>query len=350
MKKPLSRNSIIRSIDFSNWEKEFLNALENAHSQGWFSNLKDQVVIKPNLCMVASPKSGITTDLKLIECLIVFIKSLFPGANIRIVESDSFERGATEVFKRLGYEALKEKYEVSLINLSGEPSFEVELKDIPYTLKIPKVFFEDIFLISVALPKTHSYQKITGIYKNQFGCIPDKFKERYHQYLEEMLYILNNRYMIPDLSIIDGRIGMHGYGPIDGDRMEHGFLLLSNDATLADINCSWLMGFNPHKIPYLVYACKKNRIKINTVEKPAISLCKQYSFIPMWEYRVIRAKLKVTRATITLNNKGKRVVHIFFRLPSFIKERKLIPLYNHLKTKYFALRSNKKGVINRSGF
>jgi len=324
-----------------------MNSLDLAHQRDWLSNLKNRVVVKPNLCSIASPESGVTTDVRLIECLVKFLRESSPDVNISIIESDNFEREAEEVFRRLGYEALRKKYQVDLINLSKEPSFETKMNDIPYTLKIPKLFFEDLFFISVALPKTHAYQKITAIYKNQFGCIPDKFKERYHQYLEEVLYVLNNRLFVPDLSIIDGRVGMERYGPVDGDRVESGFMLLSRDATLADITCARLMGFNPKKIPYLRYACKKKGLEIDSIQEPAKSLCRKYSFVPMWQYRVIRGKIKVTRATIALNNRGKRMVHIFFRLPSYIKERKLIPLRTYLKMKWDALIPHKAQSIGR---
>jgi uncharacterized protein (DUF362 family) len=191
----------------------------------------------------------------------------------------------------------------------------------------------DFFFISIALPKTHAYQKITAIYKNQFGCIPDKYKERYHQYLEEVLYVLNNKLMIPDLSVIDGRVGMQGCGPVSGDPIESGFYLISNNATVADVSCAKLMGFNPKTIPYLKYACRKIGIRMENIEIPMTDLRKKFSFVPMWQYRVIRGKIYVTRFTVALNTKAKRLVHIIFRLPSYIKERKLIPIQNYLKKK-----------------
>jgi hypothetical protein len=138
---------------------------------------------------------------------------------------------------------------------------------------------------------------------------------------------------------------MQGYGPVSGERIESNFILLSKDATIADVTCARLMGFNPNRIPYLSYACKKKGINIDSIEKPSPSLCRKYLFIPIWEYRIIREKIRVTRTTIRLNERGKRIVHIFLRLPSYIRERKLIPFLKHLKSRWDTLISGKRHII-----
>jgi uncharacterized protein (DUF362 family) len=282
-----------------------------------------------------------------IELLVNFMRGLHPGLRISIIESDNFERRAGEVFRRLGYEGLAKKCNLELINLTDSQSFEVFVKEIPHTINLPRIFLHDVFFVSIALPKTHAYQKISSIYKNQFGCIPDKFKEKYHQYLEEVLYLLNNRLTVPDLCVIDGRIGMEGYGPVSGDRVESGFMLLTKDPTTADLACARIMGFDPRKIPYLKYACKRKGIDLNSNGIPMPLAGIKFRFIPRWEYRSIRGKIRVTRTTDILNSKIKRVVHIFFRLPSYIKERKLMPVKRNLRMRWESFRFERLPILKR---
>ncbi len=344
----MEKQIIYQTVDSYNWEQAFQKSLSQCYEMGWLSTLNDHLVIKPNLCNIISYEAGATTDVRTVELLIAFFRNLSPGLKITSVESDNFERGADDVFRRLGYVELAKKNDVNLINLTEEEWFEVKISNIPYTMNLPKLFLSDFFFVSIALPKTHSYQKITAIYKNQFGCIPDKFKERYHQYLEEVLYVLNNKLVIPDLSVIDGRIGMQGYGPVSGEPIESKFFLISNNATAADFNCAKLMGFDPKRIPYLKYACKKLQLPMDTFDTQKIVLNKKFSFVPMWQYRVIRGKIYVTRVSTALNTRAKRLVHIFFRLPSYIKERKLIPLHNFSKEKWNTLLSKKAHLLRRT--
>lgn len=333
MRDPM-KDLMVEEVKASNWEVGFQKCLEEANEVGWFSAVNDHVVIKPNLCTVASHWSGTTTDVRTVDLLVSFVRKLWPGVKISIVESDSFDRTAEEVFRRLGYEKLKEKYGVDLINLSKEEAYEVAVRKIPYPLNLPKIFLKEVFFVSIALPKCHAYQKITAVYKNQFGCIPDKWKEKYHQYLEEVLYVLNNQLMIPDLSIIDGRIGMQGYGPVSGDRIESNFIIVSKDPTLADLACAKIMGFDPRKIPYLRYSCRRKGMDPACAELEGVLPRRKFTFIPFWEYRSIRGKLKVTRVTMAMNGRGKRIVHIFFRLPSYMRDRKLIPLLKRVKARW----------------
>jgi uncharacterized protein (DUF362 family) len=325
---------IYKSINLANWEKTFGECLSEGYQKGWFSGLRRDMVIKPNLCNIVSHRAGATTDVRLVELLIDFVRSSKEDVQISIVESDNFERGAEEAFERLGYRQLAREKNVQLRNLTEEKAYSVTVHGVPYTMRIPTVFFTDCFFVSIALPKTHAYQKITAIYKNQFGCIPDAIKERYHEYLEEVLYALNNRLTIPDLSIVDGRIGMEGLGPVAGDPVTSRFILMSNDATAADIACAKLMGFDPRRIPYLKFACRKTGLAVEDVKLPSTANERRFRFIPKWQYRVIRGKIFVTRATIAVEGRGKRAVHIFFRLPSYLIERKVLPAVRFFQTKW----------------
>jgi uncharacterized protein (DUF362 family) len=312
---------IVEEIRYENWKKVFDEMLKEGQDRGFFNELKEQVVVKPNLCSIASPESGVTTDVELIERLVVFLRQIKPKVRITIIESDSFDRDADEVFVRLGYTDLSKKYGIELVNLTQEESYETRHRYLPYPLRIPKLFFDDFFFISVANLKTHTYQKVTLVYKNQFGCIPDKFKDDYHEYLEKVLYLLNNKFMPADLCIVDGRVGLQGEGPVDGNPIKSNILVIGKDPTTVDTICCRIMGFQPNNVPYLRYAYRRNKMDYRKVILPQYLRQHDFGFTERWRYNAIRGKIRVTRTCDYLKMRLKRYVHIFFRLPSYVRER-----------------------------
>ena len=58
----------------------------------------------------------------------------------------------------------------------------------------------------------------------------------------------------PPLAIVDGIIGMEGDGPIMGDPVQSGVIVVSKDGVAADVTASRLMGMDPEKIGYLMEA------------------------------------------------------------------------------------------------
>jgi hypothetical protein len=61
----------------------------------------------------------------------------------------------------------------------------------------------------------------------------------------------------PDLSIIDGLVGMEGFGPIDGMPRHLGALVASQDPVAADTVGASLIGIPPSQIEHLRYAERK---------------------------------------------------------------------------------------------
>lgn len=294
--------------------------LGSAKKLHWLDELetKNKVIIKPNLCYLAPWESGITTNVELIEYLIKYLKNLHPNQQIVIVESDNNDRKCKDAFDQLGYTALKERYDIELLNLSKEPHQEVVIPDLYYTINIPEIFFEDIFFISVAQLKVHLYQKMTCIYKNQFGCIPDEIKERYHQYMEETLFTLN-RLIKPDLSIIDGKIGLEGIGPVTGTPIKVDLMLMSDDPTAIDTIAARIMGLNPGEVPHLVYAYKKDGIKSEDIKVEGMQSFPKFEFKTDRSFKLVRSKINITRFTDSTNKTLKKFAEKVYNTPIFTK-------------------------------
>jgi len=223
-----------------------------------------RIVIKPNLNDLSGPYSGFTTDVRVVDALVKYINAHSHPDQIYIVESDSWNRLAGEAFEQLGYtEIASAQKNVKLVNLTKTSGINVELPIPSFydVIRIPRLFLDANLFISVAKLRTH-HTVISGILKNQFGCIPRRFKGRYHAYLNDILPSLN-LLMRPDWSLVDGIIGR------DVRPRELDLLLASHDPVAADSVSARIMGFDPRRIPHISRAAAKS---VGTMDPESVLL------------------------------------------------------------------------------
>jgi len=265
-----------------------------------------RVLIKPNLCTDKSAESGATTDPKLVEGIICFLRKVAPNCEIVIVESNTAVADAEELFELLGYTALAEKYDVPLINLSNDKQHKLTLDDgaILSTITVPETLLFSDFLISVPKLKTMCDQKITCALKNQFGLLPKKHRAKYHPFLAEMLVDINRLYL-PDLFIVDGIIAMEGFGPSEGNPKHTGLVICGKDAVAVDATACRFIGMRPEKVPYIKYAYRKGLGQIADIKVVGDKVeCDPFRFIPMKAYFLARFALRMQRLATYLENLG----------------------------------------------
>lgn len=282
---------IVKKCEPDQLEKKLTELLDDAKARGWFKNLKNWVVIKPNLCDLSSWDLGATTDVELIRQLIFYLKKLKPNLQFTIIESDGRERRIEEAFQRLGYrDGLKDLAE--LVNISTLAMVSVQMPTFPHEMQLPEMFFEDFFFISVACLKTHTYEKLSCALKNQYGCVADEQRRKWHPYLEEMLDFIN-QVVPPDLCLVDGRIGMEGAGPIGGTPVKSEVLILGQDPYDTDVVCAEIMGHNPRGMPLLRYIAKKHGRTLERVPQQGFHF--RFALIPSHLYCFMRWKIRITR-------------------------------------------------------
>jgi uncharacterized protein (DUF362 family) len=224
------------------------------------ASLPQQVVIKPNLCDITAWETGVTTDPRWIGVLAREFRAVRPDVRIRVVESDAVSaykhyRSCDETFERLGWVEAAREERVELINLSRAETIEIRLKGAPAPVRIPQIFLEEMYFVSVANLKVHPYTRMTGILKNSLGLLADADISALHPYLSALISQLH-RLCPPDLCVIDGRIGLEGKGPIMGDAVRMDTLLVGRDALAVDEAACRLMGIPVREVPYLRQAAK----------------------------------------------------------------------------------------------
>ncbi|MFZ7125086.1 MAG: DUF362 domain-containing protein [Desulfobacterales bacterium] len=125
-------------------------------------------------------------------------------------------------------------------------------------LFLPVPIVEADIVVSMAKMKTHHWAGATLSMKNLFGIMPGSvygWPKNVLHYAGIVPSILDiNATVKPDFAIVDGIVGMEGDGPIMGDPVKAGLLVMGRNFPAVDATCCRLMGIDPDEIDYLNWA------------------------------------------------------------------------------------------------
>ena len=207
----------LKVIDFESYETSVpavLDAMGTAEKIGKGAG----VLIKPNLINDSPPP--ITTPVACCEAIVRYVQACC-DAPIVIAEGcgDSFLE-TDAVFASLGYAALARKYGVTLLDLNHASLVTRQRPECTVfpEMHLPEIAFSHT-IISVPVLKAHSLAGITGTLKNMLGFAPpEHYSGRYgswkkavfHGRMQQSIIDLN-RYIAPDLTVMDASVGMAEY-------------------------------------------------------------------------------------------------------------------------------------------
>jgi len=227
----------------------------------------DRVFIKPNVVFwtksVPFPKWGVITTTRVIEDVVRLLRDKGAGQitiGEGIVTSD-FKDPETpaHAFETLGYNELKKRYGVEVINIFDRPFTEVNLGD-GVELSFNQDILESDFVVDVPVMKTHAQTVVSLGIKNLKGTIDLKSRKRCHSADPERdLHFHVARLadkMPPTMVLIDG-IYSNERGPaFDGTLRRTNLLIASADPLSADLVGARVMGFDGQEVPHLVHAAR----------------------------------------------------------------------------------------------
>jgi len=240
-----------------------LNALERIGAEQIFS-VHDQVLVKPNYINDMHPSTGVTTDARVIEGVVKFLKE--QGIENVIVGEGSGFADTFQAFRVAGIDKVAERWNAKLVDLNKDPLIRVEVPT-PLTLKqvnVAKTALESR-LVSVPKLKLHRTAGVTLSLKNMIGAVSPKgsVHSRLGEKIADLASILR-----PSLSVIDGIIAGEGH-ETSGDPVEMNLVLAGTDPVAVDAVGAAVMGLNPRGIRHLRLAeekglgtCDLNQIKI----------------------------------------------------------------------------------------
>jgi len=223
---------------------------------GFFDNVApgSTVFLKPNLTF-PTYRPGVMTSFECLKAITELLRGR--GYQVIIGEADSggYNRfSMDEVFSKMGINELARAAGARVVNISFTDPEIVRLRVgwRELSIPLPKLLLHEVdAFITLPVPKIHMNTMVSMSLKNQWGCIQEPAERlKLHPYFAEVIHEVCRRLPRP-YSIIDGRYGLNGSGPMRGDPIELNWLLVANDLVAADRVCCRLMGIGEERVPHL---------------------------------------------------------------------------------------------------
>ena len=239
-------------------------ALKNIEDEILPSIGAKRILIKPNFVSCDIPLCA--THVDAIRAILDFLTPHYKQ-QIIIGESTALKKRTPEGFKNYGYLALEKEYNVKLVDLNENPSYEYRYVfgegHKPLAVRIISAFLDpNTYIISAARMKTHDRVLVTLSLKNVLLGAPLNDYNKNDKWLFHtgentinnfchfnMFHLAQEIY--PDLAVIDGFEAMEGNGPVGGTPVDARVALASMDPLAMDILTTKIMGFDPSQIMYL---------------------------------------------------------------------------------------------------
>jgi len=214
---------------------------------------KKPVLIKPNYLNSKHPSTGITTDSRVIEGVVKFLRTR-KIENIIIGEGSGFA-DTMEAFRVAGVDAVAERWGVKLVDLNKDEFVEVNPPN-PLSLRrvrVAKTALEST-IISVPKLKPHRIVTVTLSLKNMMGALASKGSMHRGNLSENIVDLAS--VLKPSMAVIDGIIAGEGHES-SGNPVEMNLVIAGIDPVAVDAVGAAVMGIEPNDVRHLVLAEKK---------------------------------------------------------------------------------------------
>ena len=217
------------------------------------------VLLKPNLVEFVRG-SSINTDPRMVVAAANALRSL-GASSVVVAEGPGHRRDTEAIALASGLRDALDDAGLRFVDLNDAPLVRTPLRT-RYTglseLWVPQVLRDTEVVVSMPKLKTHHWVGVTMSLKNCFGCMPGRVygwpKDVFHvRGIPESILDIAAA-VRPSLAIVDGIVGMEGDGPIMGDPVRSGVVVISRDLVAADVTGARLMGMDPEKVGYLMEA------------------------------------------------------------------------------------------------
>jgi len=222
------------------------------------------LLIKPNYINASHPSTGITTDSRIIEGAVKFLRQ----HNLKevIIGEGSGFADTLEAFKVAGVDTVAERWQAKMVDLNKDEFIEVVPKN-PLALRrvqIAKTALEST-IISVPKLKPHRLAGVTLSLKNMMGAV--KSKGTIHNHLSQKIVDLVS-IIKPSVAVVDGIIAGEGH-ETSGNPVEMNLVIAGTDSVAVDAVGAAVMCIPPESVKHLCLAeetglgtCRLERIEI----------------------------------------------------------------------------------------
>lgn len=258
-REPASRVTILKAKSYAGNLADLLKRALQGYPAVIERARGKRVVLKPNLVEYYEAR-GVNTHPALVAAAIEAFRSL--GAReVIVAEGPGHQRDTEMLVEQSGLDDTLKSGHTAFVDLNLDSTHAVPLRA-NYT-GLGRLFFPDTILgadLVVSMPKlkTHHWVGATLSLKNMFGTIPGvKYgwpKNVLHwcgdQSIEKSIVDINLA-LRPGFAIVDGIEGMEGDGPLRGETVQSGVVIMGDNLTAVDATGARVMGLNPARLGYL---------------------------------------------------------------------------------------------------
>jgi uncharacterized protein (DUF362 family) len=175
-------------------------------------------------------------------------------------------------FDNYGYRDLTNEFDIEFLDLNTDdripvPAFDDHLN--PQTLYMSKRLSKS-YVVSVCPMKTHNNVVVTlGLKNILVGTLSGREEKRkIHKGSKAINLTLAKmaQHVVPDLTVIDGVVGMQGNGPTSGFEMPSNVVVASHHGIAADVVGLQVMGYSLEQVGYLRYAMQLRKLTLDDLE------------------------------------------------------------------------------------
>jgi len=214
----------------------------------------DKVLIKPNYVAAKHPSTGITTDTRIVERVIEFVKN--SGVSDIIVGEGGAE-DTERAFDVVGIRNVTRQHRVRLVDLNRDSRIQIR---IPQALALHEIGISEVALrstciINIPTLKVHHIALATLCMKNLMGLILPKsiMHSQINEKIVDLTSLFRNKAKI---NIVDGLVGAE-VDEVHGRRVEMNLVIAGQDLVAVDSVAAAIMGIDPNKVKYLGLAEKR---------------------------------------------------------------------------------------------
>jgi uncharacterized protein (DUF362 family) len=219
-----------------------------------------KILLKPNLVEVSPSHEHINTHPLLVRAATEAFLAL--GAyKVFVGEGPGHVTDTLMVIEETGLADVLFEDRIPFVDLNHDNLFSIKNHTGFNSLKkltFPATLQEMDWIVSLAKMKTHHWAGVTLSMKNFFGVMPGAVygwpKNVLHHHGIDRSIIDINATLKPHFAIVDGITGMQGDGPIMGDPIQSGVLVMGRNLPAVDATCCRVMGIDPNRISYLKVA------------------------------------------------------------------------------------------------
>lgn len=220
-----------------------------------FVQPEQRVLLKVNLLMAKKPEEVTTTHPAMAQAVAELVQEVGGQPVIGDSPGGPFTSVLLQrIYRRTGMEVVAQETGAELNGELGSVERHFPEGKILKTITVGQYIDNADVIINLPKLKTHGMTKLSGAVKNLYGAIPGLLKAEYHLNMQEIGDFSNVLCDIalcvaPQLSIMDGIIGMEGEGPSGGTPVQLNSILISPNPFALDVAVAEMVKIKQEKIP-----------------------------------------------------------------------------------------------------